>query len=197
MAVERPQEREQHEGQQQALGVAGTPVAQPALGDQHADRRHGPRDRRPVAQPQRHPPCEHGREQGRGAGDEEPAPGRRIAERRQQHADRHRQRLERRTLGRVELEARDLAPPHEPRERVVGGRRVEQQRKRRDEQARGGEVGESPGPLRKRDTHGRGSVRRAPAAAAPLAAHATLDAERALAGVRDRDGAYDGGALHP
>ena len=144
LAVEVALEREQHQRDQDALGVAEHRVAQEVGRQQQPGVRGDARRRaRPAAagDPARDPERHHDGQQPAGAGDHQPEVGSRVAERGEQRREEHGQRLPRRAGVGVQVEVDDLAAPLDPRPRVVArGRRVEQrqggQRERRGDRDR-------------------------------------------------------------
>ena len=121
------------ERDQDALGVAHHRVAQPVGRQQQAergDRPGGPAGRaaadHPAGQAKRHQQ----RQQAACARDDEPQVGRGVAEQRERCREQDGQRLPRRAGVGVQLELEDVAPPLDPRPRVVGGGGGVEQRQR-------------------------------------------------------------------
>ena len=114
------------------------------VGGQRAAQQHGHRAERAggaraAGQPPGEPEREHGRDHRRRAHDEHPEPRRGRAERGEQRADGDGQRLERRALERAEPAGGYLAPPEQPRPRVVRRRGRHQQQREQGGHDGGGE----------------------------------------------------------
>ena len=136
VALERPQrQRGEHR-----LGVAEHRVAHELVGGEQEERGHDAADHSPAG-----PSPVRRRPRRNAITSDSSAPARAIhshsigasvrAEERERRGEQHRQRLPRRPALGHEVEVHDLAAPHDPGPRVVGGRGREQQRERREGEA--------------------------------------------------------------
>ena len=147
--VEVPLERPEHERREQRLRVAERRVAHELEAREQRQRGEGPGQHAvPAAadQPPRHPEGHHAREQAAGPGHDQPQVGRHVVpEQGERGGEEDRQRLPRRAALGHEVEVRDLAAPHDPGPRVVGGRGRRDQADRRHHEAGGDQDGHRAG----------------------------------------------------